>query len=306
MSFSGDVKRELAAVDTQARHCRIAELSAYVLLAGEREEADGSLAGFRTENEAASRKLFTLLERAFNIDIALCREQDPSGAHESRFFRLPDAERAAAVAAAAGHPSVLRRECCRRAFLRGAFLTAGSVSDPEKSYHLEIVCPDEASAAVVRKAMRETGLDAKVVRRKKSYVVYLKEGDQIVSFLGTIGASISFLNIESVRVMKEMRGSVNRRVNCETANLNKTVVSAVRQIEDIRYIRDNGGFGELTPQLREMAEIRLAFPDASLTELGEYLNPRIGKSGVNHRLRKLCAYAADMKMRRTRGETETD
>ncbi len=296
MSFSGDVKNELAGVETQARHCMIAELAAFVMLSGSVEETEsGSVLRVRTENEAAARKLFTLLQRAFNIDIALHREKDSR--HGGGVFRIGDPDRVRAVLAACGHETVLRKECCKRAFLRGAFLAAGSVSDPEKSYHLEVVCPDRATAAAVRDAMKETGLTPRIVLRKKNHVVYLKEGDQIVALLGAMGASISFLNIENVRVLKEMRGSVNRRVNCETANLNKTVVSAVRQIEEIRFIRDNGGFGELTPQLREMAEIRLAHPEAPLTELGSFLNPRIGKSGVNHRLRKLCAYAEDLRRR---------
>lgn len=295
MSFSGDVKAELAAIEEEARHCRIAELAAMVLLAGEKTVLPGGQAGlmFRMENGYAERKLFTLLKGAFNIDVV----SDPDSRHVHETAIL-DPEGAASVLGAVGHSAVLRRECCRRAFLRGAFLAAGSISDPEKSYHLEIVCPDEEKAGTVRSVMGDLALDPRIVLRKKSHVVYIKEGDQIVDLLGAMGASISFLNIETIRVTKEMRGNVNRRVNCETANLNKTVVTAVRQMEDICYIRDHGGFPELSPQLREMAEVRLRYPEASLAELGSCLNPAIGKSGVNHRLRKLCAFADAMRLKR--------
>ena len=134
-------------------------------------------------------------------------------------------------------------------------------------------------------------IDAKIVIRKKHYVVYVKEGSQIVELLGLMGAHISLMQLENVRIVKEMRNSVNRRVNCETANITKTVTAATRQIEDIIYIRDHYGLENLPEPLSQMAEVRLENPDAPLKELGEYLDPPVGKSGVNHRLRKLSELA---------------
>ena len=296
MSFSSEVKKELLEIVPSARHCLLAELSALLMILrpGEEEERRGVLA--RTESEGTASLLFTLFRKAYNIvPVVTQTESRKRGRGVSYEIACGGGITPEEVKKSLGHSSLLRLACCVRSFLRGAFLAAGSVSDPEKSYHLEIVCEERGTSEAVQSAMRSLMLDAKIVLRKDDHVVYLKEGDQIVTLLGEMGASISFLNIESVRVMKEMRGSVNRIVNCETANLNKTVVSAVRQMDDIRYIRDHGGFGDLPDALREMAEVRLAHPDAPLAELGQYLDPPIGKSGVNHRLRKLGGIAEKMR-----------
>lgn len=189
---------------------------------------------------------------------------------------------------------LLRRTCCKRAFLRGAFLSSGSISDPQKSYHFEVVCQDEAQAQLLQELYRAFELDAKIVQRKKYYIVYLKEGAQIVDALNVMGAYVALMNLENVRIVKEMRGSVNRIVNCETANINKVVGAAYRQVEDIRYIQSRIGLDELPPALREIALIRMEYPDSSLKELGELCDPPVGKSGVNHRLRKLGEIAAKL------------
>ena len=299
MSFSGDVKKELEGVIPQARHCQLAEESAILrFLGAEKGEREDEIL-LKGENRNALRKLFTLLKRAYNIDVVVSGEETKRGERGTvSCLRVSDAGRRDAILLAAGHASLLNMDCCKKAFLRGAFLASGSLSTPEKYYHLEFVCPDEELAETVKTTMKSIGYDAKTVLRKKDHVVYLKEGGQIVELLGSIGASISFLNIENIRILKEMRGSINRMVNCETANLNKTIVSAVRQIEDIEYIRDTEGFGTLNPALRQMAEVRLQYPEAPLAELGSYLEPPIGKSGVNHRLRKLSGIAADIRERK--------
>lgn len=182
---------------------------------------------------------------------------------------------------------VIQQSCCKRAFIRGAFLAAGSISDPERFYHFEIACVTEAKAVQLQSLILSFGLDARIVRRKKYYVVYIKEGSQIVDILNVMEAPLSLMELENIRIVKEMRGNVNRKVNCETANINKTVLASVKQVEDITYIRDTVGFGRLPENLQQMAELRLARPDATLKELGEALEPPVGKSGVNHRLRKL-------------------
>lgn len=189
---------------------------------------------------------------------------------------------------------LLKKKCCKRAFLRGAFLASGSISDPQKSYHFEIVCQEEAQAELLQQLYREFELDAKIVLRKKYYIVYLKEGSQIVDALSVMGAYVALMNLENVRIIKEMRGSVNRIVNCETANINKVVGAACRQVEDIRYIQSKMNLDELPPALEEMARIRLEYPDSSLKELGELCDPPVGKSGVNHRLRKLSEIAKNL------------
>ena len=193
------------------------------------------------------------------------------------------------------HNSLLKQNCCRKAFIRGAFLAAGSVSDPEKSYHFEIVCNGQEKAEELRSLLTAYEIDAKIVMRKKHYVVYVKEGSQIVELLGLTGAHVSLMQLENVRIVKEMRNSVNRKVNCETANLNKTVSAAVRQVEDIRFIQRTTGLQDLSESLGEMARLRLEHPDASLKELGNMLVPPVGKSGVNHRLRKLSLIAEKLR-----------
>lgn len=183
----------------------------------------------------------------------------------------------------------------KRAFLRDAFLETGSMSNPEKGYHLEFVCEDEAHAAKLIETMRAYEIAAKSVQRKRYTVVYIKESEDIVRLLNVMGAHNCLMNLENLRILKDMRNSINRRVNCETANISKTVSAANKQIEDIEYIRKHYGFDDLSENLREMAKIRLEYPDATLKELGEYLVPPVGKSGVNHRLRKLSELADSIK-----------
>lgn len=191
---------------------------------------------------------------------------------------------------------ILERRCCKRAFLREIFLIAGTMSDPEKSYHFEINCPSRAKAEFIRDLINQfDGMDAKIVARGKSFVTYLKGSDQIVDMLGIMEASLSYMELENVRIMKSVRNSVNRRTNCETANIGKTVNASRKQLEDIALIKETGGLKDLPSGLSEIAEVRLKYPEATLTELGQYLNPPVGKSGVNHRLRKLSEIAMQLR-----------
>ena len=169
------------------------------------------------------------------------------------------------------------------------------MSDPAKGYHLEFDCADQAKAEQLRDVIGGFEIESRIIRRKKYYVVYLKEGSGIVDLLNVCGAPVSLMNLENLRILKEMRNSVNRRVNCETANIAKTVSAASRQVEDIEYLQIHYGLENLSPNLREMAEIRLENPDTPLKELGECFHPPIGKSGVNHRLRKLSEMAEKLR-----------
>ena len=304
MSFSGNVKEELSNHWSSARHCQIAELAAILGLCGSiiinsRNEYRVKV---HTENKAVARKVFTLIKKTFNIesDISIRRNiQKQSVSYSVVVKQHQDALRVLqAVKLIDEHldgfeevrivnPIVVQQTCCKRAFIRGAFLAAGSMSDPKKAYHFEIVCAAEPMAEQIRELMSSFSMDAKIVQRKKSYVVYLKEGSQIVDILNIMEAHVSLMELENVRILKEMRNTVNRKVNCETANLNKTVSAAVKQLEDITYLRDTIGLEKLSEGLEEVALARLSHPDASLKELGALLSPPVGKSGVNHRLRKL-------------------
>ena len=174
-----------------------------------------------------------------------------------------------------------------KGLIRDAFLQSGSISDPEKFYHLEIVFTSYDDAQTIKKLIDGFGLDGKIVERKGHYVVYLKEGAQIADMLRIMEAPMALMEFENIRIVKDVRNSVNRKFNCEMANLSKTVNAARKQYEDIVYIRDSVGLHELSEGLEEIAQLRLEYPEASLVELGEMLSPRLGKSGVNHRLKRI-------------------
>ena len=310
MSFSSEVKEELSEQIASGRHCRLAETAAILSLCGKIviTENDRYCVKIQTENLAVARKYFTLLRKTFNIRA----EVSVRKSREVRFYSVivskdPEARRLlgetclldedgnVSECMSPMHHRLLRQNCCRRAFIRGAFLAVGSVSDPKKSYHFEIVCTAPEKARQLQELLASYDVDAKVVLRKRRYVVYIKEGSQIVELLGLMGAHISLMQLENVRIVKEMRNSVNRKVNCETANLNKTVSAAVRQAEDIRYIQEKIGLDKLPMDLEETARLRLEHTEASLKELGDMLSPKVGKSGVNHRLRKLSQIADDLR-----------
>ena len=166
---------------------------------------------------------------------------------------------------------VVQNPCCRRAFLRGAFLASGSISDPEKFYHFEITCASMGKAKQLQGLMASFMIDARIVLRKRYFVVYVKEGSQIVDLLNIMEAPVALMELENIRIVKDMRNTVNRKVNCETANINKTVSAAVKQKEDIIYIRDTVGFEKLPEGLKEVALARLQYPEAPLKELGKLL-----------------------------------
>ena len=305
MSFSGKVKEELSRQISSARHCRIAETAALLSACG-RITSDGSLR-LQTENAAVVRKGFTLLQKTFTEIIVRESRQMKKG--NVYFVEIKDTEKIQNIlqgtklsvsredgeALCSDNTLVTQQSCCKRAFIRGAFLASGSISDPEKGYHFEIVCSDQQKAEQLQELIRSFQIDAKIVLRKKSYVVYVKEGAQIVDILAVMEANVALMNLENIRILKEMRNSVNRKVNCETANINKTVSAAVKQIEDIRLIERRVGFYSLNEGLAEIAELRLQYPEATLKELGMMLNPQVGKSGVNHRLRKLSEIADELR-----------
>ncbi len=182
----------------------------------------------------------------------------------------------------------------KRAYLRGAYLAAGSMSDPEKSYHLEIVCQSARTAEWAAQAMEAEMARPKIMERKGRYVAYIKEADQIVETLGRMGASKAVIAFENIRIIKDMRNSVNRKVNCEAANIEKTIDASLRQVRDIEKIQRTIGLGKLPRGLREAADLRLTYPQLPLSELCQRCSPPVGKSGMNHRFRKLEKIASEI------------
>lgn len=325
MSFSTKVKEEIGRHLSRSRHCRIAELLALVLATGEVSFQDGTVElHLKPENELISKKLCLLIDVLFERQIQYelsdkcikITNQDmvdrvlqtiklydyvdfleEDWLDEDELMAIEDDT----VTYVSSHgislqncqfpKQVIQKDCCKKAFLRGIFLATGSVSDPSKAYHFEIVVRNKDMAASVQEVMQSFLLDAKVVKRKKYYIVYLKEGAMIVDMLKIMEASVNLMDMENVLILKEMRNDINRRVNCETANIKKTVNAARRQIDDIIYIEKKKGLKYLSDSLRQIAELRLEEPDANLVELGEMLNPPVSKSGVNHRLRKISEIA---------------
>ena len=304
MSFSGNVKNELSRQDCPARHCQIAELAAILGFCGLVSSRQGGQLSLKifTENVTVARKVFTLVQKTFNIVACVSVKRNMNRRSVSYLIVVTRPQDVLRILKATKriqedgsspkedrlvNPLITGRICCRRAFLRGTFLCVGSMSNPGKAYHFEIVCNRVTAANQVCDLICSFGMDAKVVPRKKTYVVYLKEGSQIVDILNIMEAHIALMELENIRILKEVRNSINRKVNCETANISKTVSAAVKQVKDIEYLRDTIGLERLPAGLEEIALMRLTYPEATLKELGELVTPRVGKSGVNHRLRKL-------------------
>ena len=285
MSFSSEVKTEMAKHLGKSRHCQIAELAALIAF-------EGRIPAAESENRLLMQKYQLLLAELFHIEEIHTEEEARSVFSTVKMYNDATGE---AEPEDTVKGLLIQQSCCKRAYIRGAFLAGGSISDPNKSYHFEIVCRSIPQAEQLRDVINSFDMDAKIVARKKYQVVYLKEGSQIVDILNIMEAHVALMNLENVRILKEMRNSVNRKVNCETANISKTVNAAVKQLADIEYIRETAGLSYLPENLKEMALLRLEYPDAPLAELGTYLNPPVGKSGVNHRLRRISEMADSLR-----------
>lgn len=322
MSFSQTAKNEICRISGEDECCQIAELSALIKISGTISLNGHNNISFRisSENPAIARRVFSLIKSCFKIHPeVLIKKNRQLKKNNIYMMVIPGDKGALKILEKAGvlsssdkglgiiygiKKSLVKDDCCRRAYIRGTFLGGGSVTNPEKTYHLEFVNHTQEHAEDLSELINHFGLTSKVIQRKNSYVVYLKEGEQIVDLLNIIGAHSSLLNLENVRIYKEMRNNVNRLVNCETANLSKTVNAAVRQIECIKLIKKTVGLKKLPQSLRQVAEARINNPDASLKELGEMLDPPVGKSGVNHRLRKIEQFAEELHDNSLRGEAD--
>ncbi|GAA0222221.1 DNA-binding protein WhiA [Metaclostridioides mangenotii] len=304
MSFSTDTKNELARILPEERSVAVAELAAIVKSAGSLQIAGYKKINLKilTELNSIARKVFKLLKNNFDINTTISINKNQMlKRNNSYVLTVTDEMGATELLRELGMlepgdgfftvdkvpEKLVEQDECKRAFLRGAFLGGGSISDPDKSYHMEFVTNSEEFAISLKDLINSIGLNSKIVPRKSNYIVYLKESEQISDLLSVIGAHNALLSLQNTKILKEMRNNVNRIVNCETANLSKTVNAAVRQVEDINLIQRTIGISNLPNNLQEIAQIRVEYEDMTLKELGEMLDPPIGKSGVNHRLRKL-------------------
>lgn len=307
MSFASDTKRELTSLAVQSDHCARAELAGLMGAGGTITLRGGGSfqLSLETEHAAVARRVFHLTKYltgvAPSIRTLLYRRL---GRHNAYRVELDQEQsrkimQECALAPLGGAKSIdtalIRRECCRRSFLRGAFLAAGTLADPGKGYHMEWRAAKEHFAQDICNMVRKYAASAGMTQRRESYVVYVKDSEQISDLLGALGAVGALLELENVRVVKEVRNKVNRIVNCESANVDKTTNAAQKQIAAIRYLEEKGKLRGLSVELIETAELRLNYPEATLEDLGEMFLRPVGKSGVNHRLRKLTTMAQDVK-----------
>lgn len=304
MSFASEIKKELTTIESDPC-CAQAELAALIRMNGVISFSQRAYTlDVQTENAAIARRIYTLIKEKYTMPLELLvRKKMKLKKNNVYIVRLKDKvqEMLKDLEILQGPyqfsktiPNVyLEKECCRRAYLRGAFLAGGSINNPEtSSYHLEIFNIYEEHNHALCELLNQFGLNARELERKNGYITYMKEAERITAFLSIIGAYNALFKFEDVRIVRDMRNSVNRLVNCETANLNKTIGAAFRQIENIKFIDQSVGLQALPEKLREIAIARVEHSDVSLKELGELIpSGKISKSGVNHRLKKIDEFA---------------
>lgn len=294
ISFSMEVKNELVKNIPSQRHCKIAELA--VLISSNGVIRDNSLL-FKSDNEKIAQKYFTLLKKTFNI----CAD-----AFENKGFFAVEVKnqkdiviilQAVKILNARLEPQnysgivsdvLIKNECCRRSFVKTAFLCFGTISNPEKGAHLEFVCGSEAAAKQMIDVLASMEINAKLsIRQNRHYVVYVKDREEVGDFLRIAEANVATMKFEEMMIRREIANTENRRINCECANGQKIIETAQKQINDILYLNECIGLENLSDTLKSVAEARLENPDVGLKELGELMKPPLGKSGVSHRLRKI-------------------
>lgn len=317
MSFSSFTKNELSRIPIKNKCCAKAELAAIVRMNGiiQINGKNRMNLKFGTENAAIARRIFSLLKTMYNTDVdVMVRRNKQLKKNNNYLIVVRNTRSTKKILEDIGlikineddyfqvdyriPQSIINKRCCKRSFIRGAFLGGGSISNPEKTYHLEFVTTNEEHGKELSDLINSFGLSSKIVLRKENFVIYLKEGEQIVDLLNIMGAHLALLKLEDIRVLKDVRNNINRIVNCETANLSKTIDASLRQIENIEYIDRIIGLEKLPKNLSDLAYLRLEHRDASLKELGAMLNPPVGKSGVNHRFRRIEEIADDLRKER--------
>ncbi|MDT9026372.1 MULTISPECIES: DNA-binding protein WhiA [Rossellomorea] len=308
MSFASETKKELTNIEVKDC-CANAELSALIRMNGSLSFSNQMLVvNIQTENAAIARRIYTLIKKGYDTPVELLvRKKMRLKKNNVYIVRIKeDTKKILEELKILGEnftfihnisEDLIKKKCCRRSYLRGAFLAGGSVNNPEtSSYHLEIFSLYSEHNDALSELMNSFGLNSKTLERKKGFITYLKEAEKITEFLNIIGAHNALLRFEDVRIVRDMRNSVNRLVNCETANLNKTIGAALRQVENIKFIERHVGLQILPDKLREIAELRVNYQDVTLKELGEMVSGgTISKSGINHRLRKIDQLAEKLR-----------
>ena len=300
MSFSYDAKNELCRMELQRHCCALAEAYGVLLYCNTFNSGEVRIV---TENPNFAARLPRLFHKAFRIRFDRKPEPDAPG---KLVFQITDRRKLDGIIDALGFSpeqnlvlhinfGLLEEECCRASFLRGVFFAGGSVTDPLKRYHLELATSHLQVSRELESLLRDNGFPPKSLSRNGSYITYFKQSDQIEDFLTLVGAPLAAMSVMSAKMEKDLRNSVNRRLNCDNANLDKAVDAALEQTEAIRRLAEAGLLEQLPGKLQETAAARLENPELSLSELAESLDPPVTKSCLNHRLRKLTGLARELR-----------
>lgn len=300
MSFSAGVKEELLEKRNAGRHCDIAELSALINICGVTHR-DALV--MQTENILIIKRIFYLITNTFNIKVSLSVVKKNKNSGRQYSLKVSGKENIGKILSSTGikpgsyaiNPLVVSSACCKKAYISGAFLAAGSLSDPEKTYHVEFVFQNHEFALAIMKMINFFELSSKALRRKDYFIVYLKDSDQISDLFKIIEANGAMMELENILAFRDMNNKINRKANFDTANYDKTVSASANQVLDIQFIIESRGLSYLSESLQQIAELRLRHTEASLKELGELLSPTVSKSGVNHRFRKISEIADELR-----------
>ena len=312
MSFSSDVKNELARTEPESGCCQLAEISGFLRVASSISVSGGGKIGFtaQTGDNAIARHFKRLLSLYFNdsIDLSVGVVESELFGKNKKYILLAEGKTAGEeIMRETGllmvnkgrnyftdgiFDNLVRSECCKQSYIRGMFLGTGSVTDPNKGYHLEFLCNTEKLAQDLKALIFDlAGIEAKITKRRSKFGVYLKSASDIGDLLGYMGAYAGSLKLQDIAVQKSVKGKVTTMTNCDSANMDRTVSAASDQINAINILKERGTYRSLTPKQKELAELRLQHPEMSLTELGEMLNPPIKKSGVNNRFKRIFELA---------------
>lgn len=307
MSFSLDVKNEILNTKLTKKCCMRAQMLAFFAFSGKLNTSKNTkVLRISTENYECVKRIQYVLKSLYKVIPEIKEHQKSKNIYYTieienndeilkilRDLKLVENSIDEFLSIRI-NKDIVSNQCCVKAFVQAGFLMCGSIIDPQKRYHLEFVTPHYRLSEDFLNLLCGMGLDAKSIVRKSNYVIYFKKSDDIADVLGIIGAVKALMEFHNIRIIKDMQNNVNRIVNCETANVRKMLDASKRQIECINFLKKTGEFDNLTPALKEIAQLRVENEDISLNELGALLTPKLSRSGVNHRLCKICGIAEEL------------
>ena len=310
MSFSSELKEELSKLSNHNNECcKLSELTGYLITNCNVVKENGEFVlKMTTENISAIRRVYNAFKNIYGIEPTTNVEKNQLQGGTLYELMVKDKNDLQKIFSntlvnidsnlqiiADDHGKIKEKDCCKRSFLRGVFLGGGSITTPENAYHLEIVLNNVQNANFINSILHDMEITAKIIKRKKMTVLYIKDAEEISNFLALIGSNKGTIIYEQTRVMKEYRNNVNRRINCEVANMDKTAMASSKQLNDILLIKKKHAFETLPAELKEIAKLREKYPEASLEKLGEMLEPKLSKAGVSHRFKKISLIAQEIK-----------